>query len=278
VDENYFVECVSLLTSIVGKKRVIFMDKCRDAAELIMRYSKNKGFKNLILQEEGGWYTYEKSGDKVGLKVIKAPMNKGVLIKEEFPFLEDSLIIINTNPGYAYSDPLSFYDDFKNINALVVNDVVCSIGDVNSLKGDFIIGSFGKHKPLSINSGGAFIACDDDSVFKELLFLKNSFYSGSGEKIDFKELLWALKNFDVKKKKWVEYSSSLKKILIAKNFDVLNPAESINIFVGFSSDLEKENLIKFCAEHELEYLNCPLYIRTLKKAISIEIKKKSLEE
>lgn len=277
MNEKMSNQCIKKLSLITRKNHIFFMDKCRDAAELIMHYSKNHGFKNLVIQEEGGWYTYEKSAQKLGLNVLMAPMSKGVLIKDEFPFKDDSLIILNTNPGYAYVEPLSFYDDFKKINTIVVNDIVSSIGDDISLKGDILIGSFGRAKPLTISSGGAFVACDDLNLFEELLKLKKSFYPDAGDQINFDELLLALDNVKNKKKKWIDYSNNIKKILTQKGFTILNPNDSINIFVKTSND-ERENLINFCVEHNLDYVICPKYIRTMQEAISIEIKKKDLED
>jgi hypothetical protein len=270
-------QCIEKLSLITRKKHIFFMDKCRDAAELIMHYSKDRGFTNLIIQEEGGWYTYEKSAQKLGMDVLSAPMFKGVLIKDKFPFKDNSLIILNTNPGYAFIEPLSFYDDFKKLNTIIVNDIVSSIGDDISLKGDILIGSFGKNKPLTISSGGAFVACDNLEMHKELLTLKESFYPESGKDVSFNELIFALDNVNNKKKRWSDYSTKIKVLLLQNGFDVMNLNDSINIFVKTSND-ERENLINFCVEHNLEYVLCPKYIRTMQEAVSIEIKKKDVED
>lgn len=264
-------EATRILKGLTGKKEVVFMDKCRDSAELLMVLAKRLGFEYLVIQEEGGWYTYEKSGVRRGLKVLKAPMNDGVLVKEGFPFDKKALVLLNTNPGYAFVDDLCFYDDMKRNGSLVVNDVVSSIGEEYAKKGDFVIGSFGKHKPLSISSGGSFIAFDDDCG---LLDLKQEIFIDSGKRIAFDELVVALKNLENKKRAWIDYSNKTKKELLEQGFDVINENESINVLVRG----KKENLIKFCVERNLEFLDCPLYIRTLQEAVSIEIKKKSVED
>ena len=269
-------DVVVKLNQLTGKKHFLFMDKCRHAAELLMFLAKKLGFNDLIIQEEGGWYTYEKSGLKVGLNVIKAPMQSGVLLKDKFPFIP-ALVLLNSNPGYAYIDKFTFFDEIKKTGSLFVHDIVSSIGEDYSTRGDFLIGSFGKDKPLSISSGGAFIAFDSDHHLKLLLDLKNEHFQGSGEGISFDELSLALDNVLKKKKRWVEFSSSIKKKLLSSGFDVLNNNDSINIFVKAVGS-KRENLIKFCEENNLPYQVCPLYIRTLDdNVISIEIKKLDLE-
>jgi len=249
------------------------MDKCRDSAELIMHYAKSINIKNLIIQEEGGWHTYEKSGKKLGFNIIKVPMNKGLIIEKKFPYIKNSLFIVNTNPGYAYDEPLNFFEKIKNNNIIIVNDVSGSINQ--NMKGDFIIGSFGEHKPVSISSGGGFLAFNNEFDNVILEKFKNIYFNESGKKINFQELENALQTFQTKKTNWIKFSNKIKQQL--KNYNILNPEESINIFIK-TSNLEMENLIKFCDEHNLEYVKCPLYIRTNEKAISIEIKKLKLEE
>lgn len=266
---------IDKLKKLLCRDHIIFMDKCRRAAELLMIRAKNKGFTDLVLQEEGGWYTYEKSARKLDLNVLKAKMNKGVVIKEEFPKKENAIILINTNPGYAYVEPFDIYEELKNKNNFIINDIVGSIGDENSLKGDFLIGSFGKDKPLSISSGGAFIALNDVEELNVLEKLKKEHFSDIDLKLDFEELSRAIDNLQTKKTDWITYSNKLKNDLKSKGFTILNNNDSINIFVKASN--QRENLIKYCQDNNLQYQICPLYIRSMDDAISIEIKKLNLE-
>ncbi|MFP4568094.1 MAG: hypothetical protein ACLFN8_04055 [Candidatus Woesearchaeota archaeon] len=268
-------ETIEKLKKLTNKKYIIFMNKCREAAELIMRYAKKTNYDSLILQEEGGWHTYEKSAKKIGLNVLFAKMNEGQLIKQEFP-QKKALIIINTNPGYAYTEPLKFYDELKKTQSLIINDVVGSIGEDTAKKGDYLIGSFGKDKPLTISTGGAFIALNDENTLNELLKIKQEYYRCAGEQINFNELNAAIDNLENKKNNWINHSNKIKKELKTKGYTILNQKPSINIFVEINEKTntdERENLIKFCNAHNLEYQKCPLYIRTIKNAISIEIKK-----
>jgi DNA-binding transcriptional ArsR family regulator len=267
---------IDKLKKLTRKNHIFFMSKCRKAAELLMIYSKNKGFKDLILQEEGGWHTYEKSAKKLNLGVLKAKMERGVIVEKDFPKKENSIILINTNPGYAYIEPFNLYDELKDKNNIIINDIVGSIGNSNSLKGDFLIGSFGKDKPLSISSGGAFIAFNDPKMLQELQDLKKEYFKDDEVNINFEELSYAIDKVKIKKNKWIVYSNKLKKDLKDKGFTILNNNDSINIFVRL--DLERENLIKYCQDNNLQYQICPLYIRSMDDALSIEIKKLNLEE
>jgi len=89
--------CIKKLCDITDKKNIIFMDKCRQAVELIIRFAQAQNFNDLIIQEEGGWYTYEKSALSIGFNVVKANVAEGVIKEDVFPRINNSLIIINTN-------------------------------------------------------------------------------------------------------------------------------------------------------------------------------------
>lgn len=269
---------IDKLKKVLNKDHIIFMDKCRRAAELLMIHAKNKGFTEIVLQEEGGWHTYEKSARKLDLNVLKAKMNKGIVIQEEFPRKENAIILINTNPGYAYVEPFDIYDELKNKNNFIINDVVGSIGDENSQRGDVLIGSFGKDKPLSISSGGAFIALNDVEELNQLEKLKKEHFPDITDinlNLNFEELIHAIDNLQTKKSKWIAYSNKIKTDLKNKGFIVLNNNDSINIFVKLGN--QRENLIKYCQDNNLQYQICPLYIRSMDDAVSIEIKKLNLE-
>ena len=45
------------------------------------------------------------------------------------------------------------------------------------------------------------------------------------------------------------------------------------VIIKFKDDTEKENLINYCKNNNLEWTECPRYIRINQKAISIEIKR-----
>lgn len=269
---------VEKLLVLTKKKHILFFDKCRVGAEFLMRFALTRNISSVILQEEGGWYTYEKSASSLTLGVVKAPMVDGLIRGDVFPFVDNSLVVVNSMPGYFFLEDMGFYDSFKDkgFNSFLVNDVSGSVGEDVCVVGDFIIGSFGKDKPLSISSGGGFVAFDD--FYEELFAIKEEFFKGSGSLINFDELLVALDVFVLKKKAWFDFSNNLKKVLLEKNFCVLNPLKSINVLVKFNDLFEKESLIKFCSELNLEFVICPMYIRSNEQALSIEVKKKNLLE
>ena len=59
-----------------------------------------------------------------------------------------------------------------------------------------------------------------------------------------------------------------------KDFNIIHrDKKGINVIVKFDSDKEKEKIINYCKNNNLEYTLCPRYIRVMDKAISIEIKR-----
>ena len=45
------------------------------------------------------------------------------------------------------------------------------------------------------------------------------------------------------------------------------------VVIKFTTEEEKEKIINYCGNHNLEWTECPRYIRLNKPAISIEIKR-----
>ena len=59
-----------------------------------------------------------------------------------------------------------------------------------------------------------------------------------------------------------------------KEYSVINKNHlGFVVIVEFTTDSEMENIINYCNTNNLEYTECPRYIRINKKAISIEIKR-----
>ena len=74
--------------------------------------------------------------------------------------------------------------------------------------------------------------------------------------------------------RWKTLTKKTKEELAKKGFNILNKEEEgINVLVRFSGEEEKERLINYCKEKGIEYTECPRYIRTLEKALSLEIKR-----
>ena len=126
---------------------------------------------------------------------------------------------------------------------------------------DIIIGSFGKWKLVDAGKGG-FIATDEELDVKE-------FTDEETLKIIEKKLLelpGRIKYLNEIKTKVIK---DLKDYGIVKSHD-----QGIVIIIKYKDEQEKSDIETYCQKNDLEWTECPRYIRINEQAISIEIKRK----
>lgn len=231
-----------LLKKLTSKKNVYFLEGATEAFEYLMKHLEPK---TISLQQEGGWYKYPKVAKKLGIQINYLKTQKGKINPKEI----QEIACINLMPGYAYHEDVdSIEKHAKQNNATLISDVTASIGTLK-VKGDYIIGSFGPNKPLTIKGGGGFIATNQKLQIRE-------------ENLDPKLIETAINNLTKKLAHWQKIKTE-----IEKQIPTLNKGEGINVFI------EKETYIKQLKEN-FDIVKGPVYNRSLKPIISIEIKRK----
>jgi dTDP-4-amino-4,6-dideoxygalactose transaminase len=276
------------LMGLTSKKQVYFTQRCNKSISLAVYMAVKKLRNNteeeiaLLIQNEGGWITYKDEAKKNNLSLHKILMTDGkIQIKNLEEVLNKhtgrAILLIHSMPGYSYEEDMSaIYGLLKKHSSILINDSCGSIGSDSATIGDIVVCSFGKAKPLSAGGGG-FIASDDFEFFlKEdnTELLENEENEALGV-MDLSSINSAIDKLKDRLKKWQELSKFTKEDLIKRGFTVLNMNNNaINVLVAFSDDDEKERLINYSKEHNLEYTLCPRYIRTKKQALSLEIKRK----
>jgi hypothetical protein len=254
VINNVVIKIKKILSELTGKKNVFLVRRGNISIRDSLRIAKTRGYKKVLIQDQGGWITYAPFAKKLKLELDYIATNYG-LIKGNF---YECILLINTMPAYA------FYQDVKDINALdciIINDVSGSIGTELSKWGDIIFGSFGKDKPIDLGRGG-FIATDFEVDVDELIFTK--------DEID--ELYIKLTNLEKRIIFLKKKSKKIKKDLKKYNL-VLPENEGINVLIKTSNDIEKNEIMDYCDKNKLEYTSCPRYIRMNQQGLSIEVKR-----
>jgi dTDP-4-amino-4,6-dideoxygalactose transaminase len=276
------------LRTLTSRKQIFFTRRCNKSISLAvsmalrkLRYDGGEDIA-LLIQEEGGWITYANEAKKNNLSLHKISMSDG---KMQLNNLEEvlnkyvgrAILLIHSMPGYSYEEDMSsIYTLVKKHSGILINDSCGSIGSNSATIGDIIVCSFGKAKPLSAGGGG-FIASDNfDFFLKEDEF--NSLEKEEVEAlgiIDLESINSAIDSLKDRLHRWKQISELTKEDLIKRGFTVLNMNNNaINVLVAFTDNDEKERLINYSKEHNLEYTLCPRYIRTIKQALSLEIKRK----
>jgi len=253
-------KCTSILKDLTGKKYIFFTNRGNTSIKLALKLAKHLGKKELFMQDQGGWITYDQFAKKLKFEISLLKTDYGLV--KELPYLDDkNVLLINSMPGY-----FRLQDNMREISkkCFTINDISGSIGNDNVKYGDIIIGSFGRWKPINLEYGG-FIAFDNkdfEDFFKENLNKElEDFYA---------ELYEKLMNLDKRLKQFQDIKNKILKEI--KDFDVIQ-GDGINVIVRFNNDKEKENIIQYCEKNNFQYTICPLYIKVLEDAISIEVKR-----
>ena len=150
-------------------------------------------------------------------------------------------------------------------------DVSGSIGTslCNGDYADVMVGSFGEWKLIEAHVGG-FVSCNNPVLLKKMDLIKLS-NNEDLEKINQKinELPERIRSLLTIRKKILAdlFSKGISNDIIHCNH------LGFVIVVAFSNEAEKEKLVSYCKENNLEWTECPRYIRVNRKAISIEIKR-----
>ncbi len=256
------------LKILTRKKHVWFTKRGNRSIVIAMRTLKELEKNNVLFQGEGGWMTYESSIEEAGLTPIKLTTDNGIIIDSELQFHDhDSALLINSLAGYAaMHDMEHIFGLCVAHNQLLVNDVAGSIGSEQAKIGDIIIGSFGKAKPVNLHTGG-FIATDDEDIAKAI---ENEV--DEEPDMDYIRLTDKLKGLDATRKFLLAKAKQVKEDL--KDHQIIHPEyEGFNVIIKYENEEEKQKIIEYCNEKNLEFTQCPREIRIQDEAISIEIKR-----
>lgn len=263
-------ECIGMIKDYTGHphgKLLPSGDSAIYTSIYICKKRNPKGF--FLIPDEGGWFSYEKYPKMFGFEIIRIKTKKG---KIDLADLQNN---IQKAAGFLYQNPAGYYaeQDMKQIYEICKDKCICildgsgSISDKELCNGeyaDLILGSFGKWKAVNLGYGGFISSKFDLREYNDFLrMMKTNF--------DYDKLYSKLKNVNERIKKLREICNKVKNDL--KDMDVIKDGKGLVVVVKYKLEKEKERIIKYCEEHNYEYVECPKYIRTNEKAISIEIKR-----
>lgn len=229
----------------------------------------------VLITDQGGWFSYKKYPLILGMKIVELKTNHGVIDLEDLKLKlseHDVSAIVYSNPaGYYAEQPVSEIFELC-VDCKVILDCSGGIGSkfCDGNYSDIMFGSFGEHKPIDLGYGG-FVACkfeEDFNLMKDL-FTMMPF---SPLDISLTKLWEKLLLLDERYAMFSSHNTKIKDDLFA--FNILHKEkDGINVVVGFDSDNEKNEIIKYCNENNYSYTLCPRYIRVKRKAVSIEVKR-----
>ncbi len=257
-----------MIKILTGQSHVLFTSRCNESIKVAMKVVAGLGRHIVLYQEEGGWLTYEKYITQAGLEPIKMVTDDGLIFEKELNQYDyDISLLLNSMPGYvANHDMESVFAHCAKNDIFLVNDVSGSIGSNMAKIGDIIVGSFNKAKPVDLGRGG-FIATNNKELFSAIEELLDE-----EPDMDYQTLSEKLKNLEKRREFLLERAKQIKQDLITHK--IVHPNQNgFNVIVRFEDDKEKEDIIYYCNQNNLEYTECPREIRILDNAISIEVKR-----
>jgi len=257
------MDAVESIKSLTCKNFVYFFKSGDDAIFFLLSYLKNKGFNKVLIPDMGGWFSYKKFPKKLGIDVVQIKTDDGLVDLNDLALKisSNSFVLINSLGGYFVDEPMVDIERIcKDNNVLLINDVSGSIGTGDAFYGDFCVGSFGNDKPIDIGYGG-FLGCNAAIAMPDSPMASPEGLADAISILKEKLLFWKIIRRDVMKD--------------LDSYDILHKdSDGINIVAAFNTDTEKESLINYCQAHNLEFVNCPSYIKVERPAISIEVKRR----
>ena len=235
--------------------------------------AENKG---VLIPEEGGWLSYRTAPVKLNLGYDEVKCNQAKLdindLKKKLATGNYGALLYQNPGGYfAQQQMRTIYNLCKKNACLVILDVSGSIGTdlCDGNFADFLVGSFGKWKLVEARMGG-FISCKKYGLWKNLDLKKFD---------DEDKLLVILQKLEELSAR-IRYLQNIRDKIIndisGLGFcsKIVHPQDlGFVLVVKYNNISEKEKIINYCKNNELEWTQCPRYIRLNEEAISIEIKR-----
>jgi hypothetical protein len=248
------------LTKLTSHQHVKIVSRGNTAIKTVLKL-----FDKVLIPEEGGWLTYKKYVDYGEVKCHDAKIDLGDL-EEKLKLKQFGAFLYHNPGGYFASEPMEeIYSLCKKYDCLVIMDVAGSIGTklCDGNYADFIVGSFGRWKLVDAGKGG-FISGNDNFEKLDIAELDDQ------ELLN--KILEKLNGLDARIKFLLEKRKKVINDLV--DYDIIHKNDlGFVVIIKFKDDTEKENLINYCKNNNLEWTECPRYIRINQKAISIEIKR-----
>ena len=254
------------LASLIGKKHVVLTSRCNTAIYASLLIAKHLKYKKVLVVDQSGWSTHRTYPKELTFEVVELKTNDGLITKESLEEHKDCVLLYQTVAGYfAEQDLEMIYSVAKKNKIFLIEDICPSVGLLKS-KADIAVCSFGRWKPLNLGTGGC-IAFDEN--YEEIIpdYIKKNTFDGNLDKLD-EKINQLPERYDL-------FFKTVKKVKRdLSNFEVVHQYKrGINVVVAFKNEEEKKKITTYCEKHNLEFTECPKYIRLQRNAISIEIKR-----
>ena len=273
-------KCLKLLRQYT-KHDIVKITSSGDAAIFgALVIAKQHGCNTVLVPDQGGWLTYLSFPKILNMIVIEIKTNYGLIDFEELEKAakkySKSAFLFASFAGYAAPQNLEgIYSLCKKYNILMIEDASGSLSHSQLCNGSFsdmIVGSFGKWKIADLGYGG-FLSCRDGIITLQIKEL-NILSLIQEKQMNYGILLKKLQGVTGRLHFLLQKTKEIKALCKKQGFIMIHEdAYGIGIFVKYKDNEEKQRILDFCKNNNIEYKECPLYIKVLENAISLEIKR-----
>jgi dTDP-4-amino-4,6-dideoxygalactose transaminase len=231
--------------------------------------------KTVLIPDQGGWLSYRKYPKMLEMKIIELKTDLGVIdpgeLKKALDTHDVNCVLYQNPAGYfAEQDMKGIYDACRGRCAVIL-DVSGSLGYPKMCDGnyaDVMVGSFGHAKPVDVGYGG-FVSIKEDRNHE----LAGEIFNTTAFDDEYLEPLYnELKGVGQKMDRLFRESGKIKDEL--KGFEIAHrDRKGINVIVMYDTEKVKQEIIAYCEKNKYQYTQCPRYIRVMRDAISIEVKR-----
>ncbi|HME87573.1 MAG TPA: DegT/DnrJ/EryC1/StrS family aminotransferase [Candidatus Nanoarchaeia archaeon] len=254
------------LSEIIGHKKVVVTDRGNSAIYASLLIAKQLGHTKVLVVDQSGWTTHKTYPKELGFDVVELKTDDGLITKESLEEHSDCVLLYQTIAGYfAEQDLEMIYSVAKKNNLFLIEDICPSIG-LHKTKANISVCSFRRWKPVNLGTGGC-ISFNEN--YEEIIadFISKHPFTGDMERLSEK-----LKELPARYELFFDMVEKVKHEL--KHLSIVHPEkQGVNVVVLFNKESERAEIMNCCEKYNLEYEQCPRYIRLNKQAISIEIKR-----
>jgi dTDP-4-amino-4,6-dideoxygalactose transaminase len=269
-------QCLKLIKQYTGKE-VIKITTSGDAAIFVALYiAKQQGYNKVLIPDQGGWLTYKTFPKLLDLEIEELKTDYGIINSESLTQHKDTILLYTSYAGYfAAQEVQEIYNVAKQQGIFVILDVSGALShETLGKEGDIILGSFGKWKIADFGYAG-FLASSVEIITKEIK-CSDIFKLAKIKNINYEKLKQKFENAPKRLASIQQRAQQVKQDCKEAGFTVMHEdKEGLNVIVKYNNEEEKEAILNFCKNNNFEYKECPLYIKVLENAISIEVRRNS---
>ncbi len=237
---------------------------------------KQHGYEEVLIPDQGGWLAYKTFPELLNFKITKLKTEYGLINPEELNKHKNAALLFASFAGYAAPQNIEAIATVcKQNNLMMIEDAAGSLTHTTLCNGklsDIIVGSFGKWKIVNVGYGGFLSA--KHWIITEKVRESGIFSLIKCNNMNYELFIKKLREAPRRLLFLIEKTREIKALCKKENFEMIHEnAEGICIFVKWKTYQEKHIILSFCKKHNLDYKECPLYIKVLEKAISIEVKR-----